>query len=87
MCMKLPKDLRRHYQMRRSGFKCLEVGGFRVQGLGRFVPCDARAIAEAGNLEALQRDLVQKGLGGCNRVQGLGCLQMMVLLRRSRPGY
>ena len=61
--MKLPKDLRRHYQMRRSGFKCLEVGGFRVQGLGRFVPCDARAIAEAGNLEALQRDLVQQGAG------------------------
>ena len=29
-------------------------------GLARYVPCDARAIAEAGNLEALQRDLVQK---------------------------
>ena len=27
------------------------------------MPCDARAIAEAGNLEALQRDLVPKRVG------------------------
>ena len=36
------------------------------EGLGfgvHFLPVDARVVDEAGSLEALQRDLVQKGFG------------------------